>query len=292
MASLNVMEKKMGSLKWAIVLSAFLALLKGGAGWRCSSVALLASCLDSLMDVGISSVNYLSVRKAAKPPDDDHAYGHQKIESLASYTQGMVILFFAFLVLMKVFSGTGSSEAVEHSGLALITVVIAGIVNLVLTFILQRAEKQTDSLILKAEMSHYLMDILSYVMIFIVLVLVRWTGWAGWDQVGGIALAVYVGYLAVRILLQAGNELVDRSLPKSALDEMDTIIRSHPGVTDYHELRTRKVGQKHFVDFHLVMEPDRSFEEVHEIAEGLIEKLKDRFRDADILVHEDPMGGK
>lgn len=289
---MDAVREKIASLRWAIALSGLLTLVKAAAGFFCASAALLASALDSLMDTGISSVNYLSLRKASKPPDEDHSYGHGKIESLASYTQGIVFVFFSLLILGEALRRVYIGSAVIHSKIALLTIAFAAIVNLTITIILHRTEKKTGSLILKTEKIHYSMDILSYAMIFVVLVLVRWTGWSGWDIIGGVLLAIYIAFLASQILLQAGNELVDRSLPKHSLDDLDLLIKRHDSrVLGYHELRTRKVGDKSFIDFHLVLKSDQSLEDAHHIAESLIEKIKARFRNADVTIHEDTEQG-
>jgi len=280
------------SLQWAIGFSGFLTLFKGGVAFFCSSAALLASALDSFMDMGISSVNYIAVQKGAKPPDEGHAYGHEKIESLASYTQGMAILFFAFLFLREAFRRTLARNEVFHSEIALLTIGLAAFMNLVLVAILHRAQRKTGSLILKVEEAHYSMDLFSYLLIFLAVGLVRWTSWSGWDLAGGVLLTFYVAFLAVKILIQAANELVDHSLARSSLEELDTLIRRHdPRVLGYHEMRTRRAGHKAFIDFHLVMKPRQSFEEAHEVTESLIQKIKSRFQNADVTVHEDPEGG-
>ena len=244
------------------------------------------------MDIGISSVNYLAVQKGSKPPDQNHAYGHEKIESLASYTQGGIILFFAGLIFAESVRRTIVKNFVLHSEMALLTIGIAAVINFLLTGILDRAERKTHSMILKAEKVHYLMDIFSYVAIFVALLLVRWTSWPGWDLVGGVLLAAYVALLAVQILIQAGNELVDRSLPKPALDELDTLIKTHDSrIIDYHEMRTRKASGRTFIDFHLVMQPNQRFEEAHAITESLIQKIRSKFQNVDVTIHEDPEGG-
>ncbi|MBI4115635.1 MAG: cation transporter [Candidatus Omnitrophica bacterium] len=286
------MNEKIVSLRWAIILSSCLSVLKAAAGLFSASTALLASALDSLMDVGISSVNYLAVQKGAKPPDEDHAYGHEKIESLASYTQGIIIILFAALLFIESIRRSVAGASVLHSNIAIGTVIVATFINLILTQILGRAEKKTGSLILKAENAHYSMDILSYLAIFLALLLVRITKWSGWDIVGGILVAGYVAFLAAQILIQAGNELVDRSLPKRFLDELDLLIKNHdPRILGYHEMRTRKVGTKTFIDFHLVMKPKQSFENAHAVAESLIEKIRFKFQNVDVTIHEDPEGG-
>lgn len=286
------MNEKIVSLRWAIILSSCLSVLKAAAGLFSASTALLASALDSLMDVGISSVNYLAVQKGAKPPDEDHAYGHEKIESLASYTQGIIIILFAALLFIESIRRSVAGASVLHSNIAIGTVIVATFINLILTQILGRAEKKTGSLILKAENAHYSMDILSYLAIFLALLLVRITKWSGWDIMGGILVAGYVAFLAAQILVQAGNELVDRSLPKRFLDELDLLIKNHdPRILGYHEMRTRKVGTKTFIDFHLVMKPKQSFENAHAVAESLIEKIRFKFQNVDVTIHEDPEGG-
>lgn len=290
--SQKTMQTKATSLKWAIGFSGFLTLFKGGVGLFCASASLVASALDSLMDMGISSVNYIAVQKGAKPPDEGHAYGHEKIESLASYTQGMAILFFAFLFLGEVFRRALARSGVFHSEIALLTIGLAALVNLVLVAILHQAQRRTGSLILKVEETHYSMDLFSYLLIFLAVGLVRWTNRSGWDLLGGILLAFYVAFLVVKILIQAANELVDHSLARSSLEELDTLIRRHdPRVLSYHEMRTRRAGHKTFVDFHLVMKPDQSFQEAHEVTESLIQKIKSKFQNVDVTVHEDPEGG-
>ncbi len=290
-ATLKMEKEKISSLLWAISLSAFLAVMKAVAGFVCSSAALLASALDSLMDVGVSSANYLAVRKGSKPPDRNHAYGHEKIESLASYTQGLMILFFSLLILAESVKRTIRGSVVFHSGWGILTIAAAALINFFLTGILNKAESKTGSLILKAEKFHYLIDIYSYFAIFSALILVRFTGWAGWDLMGGIFVAGYVAFLASQILKQAASELTDHSLSKSAMDELEGLIRNHPKVLDFHALRTRKAGQKSFIDFHLVMEPKQSFEDAHNTTESLIRKINSHFENSDVTIHEDPEGG-
>ena len=289
---MNTAQEKIRALRWAIILSGFLSVLKTAGAFFCSSASLLASALDSLMDIGISSVNYLSVLKASKPPDKDHPYGHEKIESLASYTEGLVILVFAVLILVESIRRAFAGSAFQHPEAALPIVAIAILTSIVITAILQRAERRTDSLILKAEKTHYAMDLLSHFFVVIAVAAVKWTGWAGWDVAGGLAVASYVGFLAAKISLRSAHELVDRSLPQSALDGLDALIKQQDGVLGYHEMRTRKSGAKNFIDFHLVLRPTQSFEAAHETTESLIEKIRARFVNSDVTIHEDPEGGR
>jgi ferrous-iron efflux pump FieF len=287
--NVNVQDKTK-SLILAVGLSGFLALIKGLAGFYCRSSALMASALDSFLDMGVSSMNYWSIKRGSKPPDSDHAYGHEKIESLASYTQGVLFLGLAIFILWETVQKIFYPRGIEHSALALVTIAVACLVNTVITAALHSSEKKTGSLILKTEKTHYSMDILSYLMIFAVLLLERWTHWIFWDAIGGILVVIYVSYLAVQILLQSGNELVDKALARPYLDELDRIIMEHdPRVAGYHELRTRKVGDKFFIDFHLVLLA-KSLESAHNISESLIHKIKSRFGNADVTIHEDPEG--
>ena len=277
----------------AVILSGLLTVIKGAGAFLCSSTSLLASALDSMMDVGLSSMNLFSAWRSSKPPDDDHAYGHEKIESLASYTQGLVFVgLSAWLFLSSIFKLTYHGE-VSREGFGILVVVLALGLNLVITWNMSQSEKKTGSLILKTEKAHYSMDILSHLLILAAFFLVRWTHGAFWDRWTGFILASYIMYLAVKLILQAGNELVDRSLPSGILRELDLMIRGHHAqILDYHEMRTRKVGEKYFIDFHLVLKSDQSFEQVHEITESLVEKIKLRFKNADVTIHEDPEEGR
>ncbi|HNV86198.1 MAG TPA: cation diffusion facilitator family transporter [Candidatus Omnitrophota bacterium] len=281
------MEKKT-SLIWAIGFSSCLFIFKLGAALYCASQALLASALDSLMDIGISSLNLFSVKKSAEPPDEEHTYGHEKIESLASYTQGIAILLVSLVIAVNSVKKAFEGQEIFHTKAALIVIAVSSLANFAIIAILKKAQSKNESLILKAEGAHYLMDILSYAVIFTALLLVNLTDWHGWDFIGGLLVAGYVGYLAVEILLQAGSELVDRALPRRVIRELNVMIKRHDRrIVDYHELRTRKVGAKVFIDFHLEIEPRQSFKVAHDIADSLIEKIRKRYPNADVTIHED-----
>jgi len=281
------MEKKT-SLVWAIAFSSCLFVFKLVTALYCASQALLASALDSLMDIGISSLNLFSVKKSSEPPDEEHAYGHEKIESLAAYTQGAVILLVSLSIVVNSVRKAFEGQEIFHAKTALIVIAASALVNFMILGILKKAQEKNKSLILKAEGAHYFMDILSYAVIFTALLLVNLTDWHGWDFLGGLLVAGYVGYLAVEILLQAGNELVDRALPRQVIRELNVLIRRHDRrIIDYHELRTRKVGAKIFIDFHLEIQPQQSFQAAHDIADSLIGKIKKRYPNADVTIHED-----
>lgn len=285
----KTLREKAGGLGWAIGLAGLLCVIKTAAAFLCASQSLFASALDSFMDTGISTVNYLSVRKAAKPPDADHAYGHGKIESLAAYSQGLVILFSAVLLLAKTVQRAFSPATEVRSGAAIAVIIASMVINGVITLILERAQRRTHSLVLKAEQAHYATDLSTYLMLLLALGLVKLTGWIFWDLAGAVLAAGYIISLAFKLMAQASHELVDTALPESALDELDRLIRNHdPKILSYHEMRTRKVGERMFLDFHVVIRKDQSFQEAHELTESLIEKLKAHFPKADITVHEDP----
>lgn len=271
----------------AIGFSLVLFVVKFSTGLITRSSSLLASALDSFMDFGVSFLNLLSIRKAADPPDEGHAYGHGKIESLASYTQGIIILLFSVGLVYGSILRFINPESLQ-AGLALWVVILSAFANLILTYYLEKAEKQTSSLILRVEKTHYLMDLLSYAVIALALILVRLTGWHGWDSLGGLAVAGYVAYLAVDILIQAGGELVDQSLSAKILEEIDQIIGRHDErILSYHDLRSRKVGEKKFLDFHLVISPEQTLQQAHVISETLIAEIKKALGDVDVTIHED-----
>jgi ferrous-iron efflux pump FieF len=176
-------------------------------------------------------------------------------------------------------------------GLGLAVILLSTLVNSFLIWKLKQAERATGSLIMHTESVHYLIDLLSYGVILISLILVSMTGWPFFDLLGGLIVAAYVAFLSFKILIRAANELVDRALPQVVLDELDRIIRRHDeSIANYHDLRTRRMGNRNFIDFHLEFRGGQNFEKAHEITEGLIVKIQERFPNADVTIHEDPEG--
>ncbi len=255
------------------------------------SMAVMASALDSLLDVAASSVNLIASGKAAKPPDEDHAYGHEKVESLASLFQSLFIGASGLWLIIEAVRRIVMGSYVKDIELGVGVMVFSIVLTLFLTWRLQTVRKQTHSLILNTESLHYSMDVLSNLGTIVALILVKWTHLILWDLVLSVLIAGYVFKTAYGILRQAVDELLDRSLPPVSKEEIENLIRTHhPMIVGFHNFRSRRVGEQIFMDFHIEIRGEENFTKAHAMTESLIRHIQEIHAEADITVHYDPEG--
>ncbi len=281
------------AIRWSILTATLLMIVKLIAGIMTHSMAIFASMLDSLLDVANSSVNLVASIKAAKPPDEDHAYGHEKIESLASLFQsGLIILSGLFLVaesVKRIFKG--SHLHLDYISVGIGVMVFSIVMSLFLAWKLRVSAAKSKSMILSTEVLHYSMDALSNGGALVALILVRATGLVFWDLFFSLLIAGYIFKTAFGILRTAIDELLDRSLPPVSVGEIEKIIRSYnPAIVSFHNFRSRRVGEQIFMDFHIEIRGEDNFTRAHDMTEGLIARIQGWYPGADITVHYDPEG--
>lgn len=281
------------TLKVAVAVSFLLVIFKFAAGWMTQSMAILASGLDSLMDVGMSSLNLFAVREALKPPDEGHEYGHGKIESLASLFQSLFILCSGFLLVGEAVRRMLSGAAVQSPEIGVGVMAVSLVMTFLLVIFMRRTRKSGTSLILDTETLHYSMDFMTGGAIIGGLLLVRLSGNGLWDLLISIAVSGYILWSAWNILRRSIDELLDRSLEPELRKQIEEAIYAHDDrIMGVHDFRGRRVGEKIFVDFHIEIREERDFYRAHGIAESLIKHLQEKHPGADVTVHYDPEGAE
>ena len=257
-----------------------------------NSLAILATAADSIMDFMMSLANYFFVSSAAKPPDADHPYGHGKIESLAGLLQSLFMAILALILLAAAVNRFIRPEPIELPMAGVIVMVISIIVNFWHVRNLRRSMLSSGSQIMATEYVHYASDFLIHFGVVATLILYKFTDFQYWDPIMSILVVGYIIYSIYRIFNNSLAELMDEQLPSPILKELQTLIMSfHPNILSYHELRTRKVGDLKFIEFHLELKEITDFKEAHELTENLIAAIKKKHRSAVVTVHTDPEGG-
>jgi cation diffusion facilitator family transporter len=289
------MEQYLKQARQAIMLSVGAALLltvmKFSAGLMTHSMAIMASALDSTLDMLMSALNFFAFREASKPPDAEHPYGHGKVESLAGLFQSLFIMLSGSFVVYEAVRRLIHGSFVSEIPLGIGVIIFSGIVTLLLSWRLKVLSKRNRSLILGTEKAHYSMDFVSYVGVIAALVLVGWTGKVVWDLVVSILVAAYIFKEAIHILKRAVSELLDRGLSNTELKAVKMLIlRHHPSIVGVHNLRSRMVGNLLFLDFHIEIGGEEDFKKAHDMTESLIDKIKTHHPAADVTVHFDPEG--
>jgi ferrous-iron efflux pump FieF len=275
----------------AVGVSFGLMLLKGTVALWTGSLSLLASALDSLLDFLVSGVNLFSLIVSRRKPDWDHAFGHEKAEALAGLLQGFIILLSAGYLIYASFDRLRHPLSLSHlnEGIGVIGLSLAA--SLWLARRLRQTAMDTGSIVLKADAFHYATDLYSQGGILAALVLIQWSGWQWLDPSITIPISLYIGFQATKIGKEAVDDLMDRetsSQPRMTVQEI--VARHRPQVVGMHNFKTRRAGEKRFIQFHVEVKRNLSFERVHEMTEAIAGEVRQAFGNVQVIVHADPEG--
>ena len=281
---------KLRAATLSVVSNSVLILLKVIAASVTGSVSILTEAVHSSVDLVASIVAFASVRKAGEPADETHRYGHEKIENLSAAIEGILILVgsavIAFEAIRRLIVG-GQLKAIPIGwgviGFSLVA-------NVVVSTVIGRRARASGSPALAGDAAHLRTDAMTSGAVLIGLVLVKATGAQWVDPAVALAVACVILITGVRVLATASQVLVDTSLPRTELDEIRNVVETFAprGVVGYHELRTRRAGNRRYVDLHLQFQAGTSLEDAHRTAHEVQEEIADRLPRADVLIHLEP----
>lgn len=271
-------------------VAAFLTLMKFAIGIVSGSVAVLASAVDSILDMFVSIFNYFAISNAEKPADDQFNYGRGKIEALASVIEGVIIsmsgLFLLYTAVKKYFN----EETSQYLNISLIVMVISLFITIALVAYLNAVAKKTNNMVIKADALHYKTDVWVNGAVLVSLVGVYLTDWEIIDIVVGGGISIFIIYSAYELIEEGVLVLLDRALDDDTQSQIVTIIEEEHSVNDYHCLKTRTAGNDNFVDVHLVFNCLISLMDAHRVSDKIEERIEkiDPSKDWVINIHMDP----
>lgn len=272
----------------SVVTATVLVVAKLFAWGITSSVSVLASLIDSLMDVATSLINFFAVRYSLVPADDEHRFGHGKAESLAGLAQATFIAGSAAFLILHAIERIQHPRPMEDVPVAITVMAFAVIATLILLAIQGYVIRKTASTAIRADSLHYKTDLLTNIGIIAALLLANF-GWMALDPVFAVGIALYILYGAWHIGIEAFHQLMDRELPAQVRNRVHQLALSHPGVLGIHDLRTRQAGQTEIIQLHVELDGELSLVEAHAISDEIDVALRNEFPGADIIIHQDPV---
>jgi len=268
-----VPSQLMSPQKKATVVSTSVAVLlvivKLAIGIASGSIAVLASAIDSLLDSAVSIFNFFAIKKSEEHPDEFFQYGKGKIQALAGVIEGTVITMSGLFIIYESVKKMINGSTTGLLGPSIIVMIFSIAVTYLLVKYLIRIADETNSIVIKADALHYKTDLWSNGAVLLALGLVYLTGLDIVDALFGLAIGLYIIYSAYEIIEEGVMMLLDRSLEKEIVEEIERILSSHDEVSGHHWLKTRTDGTTNFVEFHMVLHPDMLLLEAHRIAEGV-----------------------
>lgn len=270
-------------------IASLLALVKLIVGVMSGSVAVLASAIDSLLDVIISIFNFFALHQSEQPANQKFNYGYGKIESLASLIEGVIIGCSGGYILYEAIGKIVSKEHIIQIDQTIGVMIFSLVMTLALVIFLTLMVKKSKNQVLEADLLHYKTDLLSNGGVLLSLAVIYWTDWQIVDAILGIAVALYVILSAFGIGKKGVLNLLDSSIDEELSLKIQNTLESSP-ISSYHGLKSRISGNTLFLEVHLVFDETISLLEAHNTSEEIEERLaqNDPTLKWVILSHLDP----
>jgi cation diffusion facilitator family transporter len=284
------MTPKSRAAALSIASNAILIALKLAAGAITGSIAIVTEAVHSLIDLVASVIAFVSVRKADAPADEEHPYGHEKVENLAAAIEGILILLGAAVIVFEASHRLVVGSAVESLGVGIAVMGVSVVANLLVSTYLYRQGRATDSPALEGDAAHLRTDAMTSAGVLVGLGIVQVTGIAAFDSITALLVAVAIVWAGLGLVRRSSGVLIDEALPESELDRIETAIAAArtPEVAGYHKLRARRAGSRRHIDFHVQYRSGTSLERAHELAHQMRDEIAAEIRQADVLIHVEP----
>ncbi|MGZ8845431.1 MAG: cation diffusion facilitator family transporter [Pyrinomonadaceae bacterium] len=282
---------KNSAARLSIVVAVFLIALKATSGWLTGSLSVWASLLDSVLDLFASTLNFIAVRAASRPADEDHAYGHGKAESLTSLFQAIVIGGSGIFIVWEAVHRIRDPHQTRSEAIGIVTMVVAIGASVWLVRRLRRVANETESLALSSDALHYATDIYINGGVLIALLLTAFTGWSVVDPLISLVIALYIMKSSFGLAHESINVLMDRRLPVQVDATIAEIVGRYRtmGVRGFHDLRTRRSGSQKFIDLHVEVDRNKRFEEAHDLTVKILRAIEAEIPRSKVHVHTDPV---
>ena len=279
-------------LRWATYASVSTASLLIGlkfyAWMSTDSVAILASLADSIMDIMASAMNLIAIAQALKPADDEHRFGHGKVEALAGLGQSIFIAGSGIFLIYQAAERFANPHPISEIMAGTLVMIASIAITSVLLAFQYFVVRKTGSTAVKADALHYRADLITNSGILLALLL-SYIGITRIDPVFALLIALYVLYSAAQIAFEAAQMLIDRELPKETQRLIESIALENSKVLGIHELRTRQSGLVRFIQFHIDIDKSTTLEKSHCIADEVEIAIKRAIDYADVMIHQDPV---
>lgn len=293
---------------WLSIAAALATIaLKSYAYWLTDSVGLLSDALESLINLVAAVIVLVVLSIAARPPDDDHAYGHDKVEYFSSGAEGVMILLAAFSIAYTAWERLMHPEPLQQLDLGIAISVFASLINLFVARILISVGQRRQSITLEADGKHLMTDVWTTIGILIGIgiiavgnhfeVTLNWAkqlgmnGWEILDPIIAILVAINIVWAGLHLIRRTIAGLMDAALPEEELAEIINVLERFAASDQitYHALRTRYAGARRFMSVHVLVPGHWSVQQGHDLLELIEQQIMDKFNNIDIDTHLEPI---
>jgi cation diffusion facilitator family transporter len=276
---------------WLSILAAVVTIgLKGGAYLLTGSVGLLSDALESLVNLVAAVAALVALAFATRPPDEEHAYGHDKAEYFSSGFEGALILVAAAGIAWAAVERFLYPQPLGAVGPALAVSALASLVNFGVARVLRRAGREHGSITLEADAEHLMADVWTSVVVIAGVAAVAFTGWGWLDPLLALAVAANVLRTGVDLLRRSGAGLLDAGLPPEERAAIQDVLDAYAAEgLRFHALRTRQAGARRFASVHVLVPGAWTVQRGHNVVEQIEGDLRSRLPNLSVVTHLEPV---
>jgi cation diffusion facilitator family transporter len=295
--SLEVRNKRKTNVALLSVISnSCLVLLKLIVGSMIGSVSVISEAIHSGVDLLAAVIALFAVRTSARPADEDHPFGHGKVENISGTVEALLIFVAACWILYEAVKKLRNPEPLDQAGWGVAVMLISVAANIFVSKRLFKVGQETDSVALKADAWHLRTDVYTSLGVMGGLLIIVVGGliapgvnlqWV--DPVAAMIVAGLIIKAAYHLTIESARDLVDVGLPTDEVEEVRKhIIAFAPTIRGIHRLRTRKAGASRFVEFHIRVDAMMSVDESHRIADMVTCSIKQHYPGTTVTIHIEP----
>lgn len=286
----NINKKKYKVARTSFFVAVFIVLLKLSASIYSGSLAVLSELFHSSTDLIASVITIISIKYSAKPPDKDHHYGHEKIESFSALVQVLILVFMCIYILYEAIARIihpPTNVNIDFYSFAVISLCI--ILDFTRSRALRKVARETNSQALEADALHFSSDILSSSVVLAGIALYYVA--PVFDPIAAIIVSIIIIITTANLTKKAYDSLMDK-VPKGMYNDITASIESVSGVEGIKNLRVRSTSSKIFIDAEIKIGRTKMFYETHEITDKIEDSIRKITKNADIIIHTEPIETK
>jgi cation diffusion facilitator family transporter len=263
--------------------------LKLGAYLLTGSVGLFSDAAESVVNLVAAVAALWALIYAARPPDEEHAYGHNKAEYFSSGLESALILIAAVWIGIAAWGRLVDPQPLQNVGLGLSVALVATALNGGVALAILRAGRRLRSITLQADAQHLLTDVWTSLGVVLGILTVQLTGWLVLDPLIGLLVTANIVWTGVRLLRDTAQGLLDRTLPP---EDQEAILRvlsryEEKGIR-FHALRTRASGPRRFISMHVLVPGKWTVQQGHDLSERIETNLAEALPQSTFFIHIEP----
>ncbi len=274
----------------SVSVSVFLILFKFVAFIKTDSLAVFSSLVDSATDLFSSIISFVAVYYATKPATFSHRYGYGKTEAISALMQAIFVGASGVFVIFDGINRLFNPVSVSSISVGVCTMLVSIFITFILVLYQLYVAKKTNSLAIKADMAHYVVDFLTNSAVVVSLLLVDVFDFVYFDVIAALFISLYLVYNAYSIAKESVDQLTDKELDDDIRKNIEKIVLECKNVLGLHDLRTRNIANVYYIDFHLEIKADTPLLSAHKISDSVEKKILETYPASQILIHQDPYG--